>query len=156
MKPSEMPSQNRSEPWVWAYAKQSGTPRDENVSTVEVESAAMPGGKWLVYLSTGIVDRVWREYASATERGRLGSVCKCSTVMFPDAVGRPNIHVIVVYTEDREDDIRRVLRALRTELRVRQVLSYKTNAATAANEYGPGAAKYVSPAGSLDMELRRT
>ena len=63
---------------------------------------------------------------------------------------------LVVYTDDREDDIHRVLRALRTELRVRQVLSYKTNAATAANEYGPGAAKYVSPAGSLDMELRRT
>ena len=142
LNPGEMPSQNTSEPWVWAYARHSETLRG--------------GGKWLVYVSRGIVDRVWGEYASATEKGRLGYACKCSTVIKNETRGRPNTHVIVVYTEDREEELLRVLRVLRTELRVKQVLSYKTDAATLADEYGSGVAKYVSQRGSFGMERRRT
>ena len=141
LNPGEMPSQDTSEPWVWAYARHPET--------------LGGGGKWLVYVSRGIVDRVWGEYAAATENGRLGFASKCSTAMKNETRGRPNTHVIVVYTEDREEELLRVLRVLRTELRVKQVLSYKTDAATLADEYGSGIAKYVSQRGSLDMERRR-
>jgi hypothetical protein len=153
MNRAEMPSQNTSEPWVFAYARRSETSKRANSSK---RDAPTGNGKWLVYVPERVVDSVWREYAAATEEGRLGSACKCSTVMCKDDSKQPNTYVIVVYTLDREDELLRVLRALRTELRVKQTLSYKTNAATLANEYGQGVAKYVSPAGSLDMELRRT
>jgi hypothetical protein len=95
---------------------------------------------------------VWTEYAAATRSGRLGIAAEVSTQPDP----RFPVHVIIVYTRDYNDvdDVRRVLRALRTKHGVQQNLGYKTGEATLSGHYGEGVSLYTSRAGSLDMRRR--
>lgn len=131
---------NEQEHWIWAYP-----PGRDREPTPRV-------GKWVVRIPTGVIDRVWKEYADATGNGHLGISTKRSTEARRAAAGQGS-HVIVVYTRDYEDrnDVRRVLRALRVDLRVKQNLSYKTDEATLAGRYGEGVSLYVGPPGSLDV-----
>lgn len=89
---------------------------------VSVEMAGWPVydqrfvGKWQVFVDGDNVDEAWIKIASLVLAGELGPSAKVSTAKpNPNAVGGPNMHVVIVYAQDWRDltDLRRILRKLR-------------------------------------------
>jgi hypothetical protein len=143
---NKSPSGNRKDAWLYASAP-GAVARGRFV------------GKWMPRVSADVVDDLWSQIASATERGELGSAAKVSTLLNnesnPHGAGA-SLHVICVYTADCRDadDVGRVLAALR-QLGITERLSYKEDGATYANIYGRGAALYVAQPGSNVPDRRR-
>ncbi|HEX5117828.1 MAG TPA: putative phosphothreonine lyase domain-containing protein [Pseudonocardiaceae bacterium] len=122
-----------------------------------LQSAGQAWGKWLVFVPVRYVDQYWQIIKQAVQDGKLGPSAKVATARpNPDEVD-PTRRPIVVYTTDwrDEDDVRRVLRGLRS-LGINWRLTYKTNEATSAGIYGRHAGAYVSPSGSSDFINRTT
>lgn len=112
-------------------------------------------GKWLVFVPVRYVDQYWRIVKEAVQDGKLGPAAKVATARpNPDETDPTRRH-IVVYTSDwrDEDDVRRVLRGLRS-LGISLRLTYKIDETTTAGVYGRYAGAYVSPSGSSDLTNR--
>jgi hypothetical protein len=94
------------------------------------------GGKWMIFVPLGEIDRAWETIKRAVERGQLGGSAKVATALAnPNALSTQE-RVVCVYTYDVEDrqDVFRVRAALR-ELGFTQKMPYKTDAATRAGQY---------------------
>lgn len=141
--PDLKPSTVTSKPYLWAFC-----PARE-------QRTANSGGKWLVFVPVAEVDSWWSEIRRAVEAGELGNQAKVATAYDNALAVSAKLRVICVYTPDWADkaDVGRVLAGLR-ELGVGWRLSYKTNDATRAGQYGDRAAIYVSQAGSMTFEDR--
>jgi hypothetical protein len=101
------------------------------------------------------VNDVWKLVVGELEAGTLGPTAKVASAL-PNPNGRnPKVRLICVYTSNwrDKDDVRRVLRQLRT-LGFQERLSYKTDDDTIAGGYGSGSAIYVSQPGSNDFVVR--
>lgn len=109
-------------------------------------------GKWLIFVPSEYVDKVWQAIRDETIKGNLGIDAKCAT-----AKSRNPVKLICVYTKDYrdDDDLRRVLIALR-KLGIAQRLNYKTDQATINLEYGPGSSLYTSPPNSVGFKTPKT
>jgi hypothetical protein len=97
------PSKVTDDYWVWAEVL-SRPYEEEN------------GGKWQVFVDREYVDEAWSSVAAGVLAGELGPSAKVSTAKpNPNAVGGPNLHVLIVYAGDWRDisDLRRILRKLR-------------------------------------------
>lgn len=112
-------------------------------------------GKWLLFVGVSNIDDAWELVRAETEAGRLGIAAKASTArQNPNA--RPGSgKLICVYTRDYRDsaDVGRVLARLR-EIGFKGRLSYKTDQATLAGQYGRGTSIYTSPPGSAEFISR--
>jgi len=98
------PSQIADEYWV--HVTMVGWPAHDNSHV----------GKWQVFVSREHVDEAWTKVASLVLAGELGPSAKVSTARpNPNAVGGPDMHVVIVYAQDWRDltDLRRILRKLR-------------------------------------------
>jgi hypothetical protein len=73
-------------------------------------------GKWMLFLSPGVADEVWRTVARATANGTLG----CSAKIGPakGIIGAGGVVCCCVYVQDCtcRPEVQRVLRALQTDL----------------------------------------
>ena len=129
MKPSEV----NDEPWVWAQRMHRPYP-----------PATERSGKWLVYVDQSYVDNAWEPIRAATEAGWLGSSAKVATAYANPHATSARAKVICVYTYDWMDevDVMRVRDELRSRCAVKRAISYKADADTIADNYGPGLAKY--------------
>jgi hypothetical protein len=139
-----LPTEVAAHWWIHAYADKGPQP------------AGQASGKWLVFVPVRYVDQYWRIVKQAVEDGKLGPAAKVATARpNPDEID-PTRRPIVVYTTDwrDEDDVRRVLRGLRS-LGISWRLTYKTDEATMTGVYGRHAGTYVSPSGSSDL-INRT
>jgi hypothetical protein len=127
------PSEVQDEPWVWAHRTHGNYP-----------SATARSGKWLVYVDESYVDNAWEPVRAATEAGRLGSSAKVATAYRNPHATSARAKVMCVYTYDWMDeaDVMRVREELRTSCAVKRAISYKSDADTLADNYGPGLAKY--------------
>ncbi len=116
-----------------------------------IESAAPSGnwsqnsGKWLLFISTGRVDSVWKIIDSEAKAGRLGIAAKVATAKHNELSTSPSVRLICVYTYDctNLDDVRRVRQRLR-ELGFVKKISYKTDAATTEGKYAQNGDKKIS------------
>lgn len=93
-------------------------------------------GKWLVFVKTSDVDKVWAKIKEATEDGKLGGAAKVSTgKQNPNAVDMDK-KVICVYTYDWADggDVRRVRAELR-KLGITEKIPYKSDSDTLSGKY---------------------
>lgn len=109
----------------------------------------------MVFVPVRYVDQYWRVVKEAVRDGKLGPAAKVATARPNPNETDPTRRPIVVYTSDwrDEDDVRRVLRGLRS-LGISWRLTYKTDEATAAGVYGRHAGTYVSRSGSSDLTNR--
>ena len=116
-----------------------------------IESAAPSGswsensGKWLLFISTGRIDSVWRIINLETKAGRLGIAAKVATAKHNELSTSASVRLICVYTYDCNDldDVRRVRQQLR-ELGFIKKISYKTDAATIEGKYSQNGDKKIS------------
>jgi hypothetical protein len=112
------------------------------------KSKGVTDGKWMLFLSTNMVDDVWRKVAKTTLDGTLGCAAKVAT---DDGSGRPRL--ICVYTADftDEEDVRRVLNKMQelNLIKREQGIYYKCDAYTyldimSGNDYKLQASMYSS------------
>ncbi len=116
-----------------------------------IESAAPSGNwsenseKWLLFISTGRIDSVWRIIDLETKAGRLGIAAKVATAKHNELSISTRVRLICVYTYDctNLDDVRRVRQRLR-ELSFVKKISYKTDAATNEGKYSQNGDKKIS------------
>jgi hypothetical protein len=116
-----------------------------------IESTAPSGnwsensGKWLLFISTGRVDSVWRIIDLETKAGRLGIAAKVATAKHNELSTSTSVRLICVYTYDCTDldDVRRVRQRLR-ELGFVKKISYKTDAATIEGKYAQNGDRKIS------------
>jgi hypothetical protein len=113
-------------------------------------------GKWLVFVPVRYIDYYWTITRQAVLDGKLGPAAKVATARPNPRQTDPTRRVIVVYTADwtDEDDVRRVLHALR-ELGISWRITYKTDDDTTRGVYGRHAATYISESNSLQFATRK-
>jgi len=90
--------------------------------------AKILSGKWMMFVKTPDVDRVWAVIVHGVVSGRLG----CTAKVGPKSSAHPcETHLICVYTDDfrDKDDVDRVLKELR-RLGFEAGMSYKADVAT--------------------------
>ncbi|MEV6058144.1 putative phosphothreonine lyase domain-containg protein [Streptomyces sp. NPDC052107] len=146
--PLDTPSTVTGAPWLWATAPDAPDPdADEHLAVTAY-------GKWLWFLPVRALDAGWRTVKTAVEAGQLGPRAKVAT-LGNSFDGDPTRRPVVIYTVNHhdEDDVRRVLVALRA-LGIHDSLAYKTDEATEHGEYGDGTSIYTSPAGTTKV-IRR-
>ncbi len=102
-------------------------------------------GKWLLFVSVGRVDSVWKVIDQETRSGRLGTAAKVATAMPNDLSNGSSVRLICVYTYDCTDldDVRRVRQRLR-DLGFAKKIPYKTDAATLDGKYIQNGHKKIS------------
>ena len=112
--------------WIYAKREKGKYPKPTGSS-----------GKWLIYVSSEDVDKVWDKIKKATEAGKLGGSSKVATAK---AKANPNstskVKVICVYTYNWQDevDVRRVREQLR-KLGIENKISYKADEDTMLGKY---------------------
>lgn len=111
---------------VWLYAEPAAKPLYDSDLV----------GKWQVFVPRSVVDKVWAEFAGATERGELGISAKVSAALSNPNAHDPNSHVVILYAADWRDldDLRRILRRIRAS-GVEQSVYFKRDRETLAGRY---------------------
>jgi hypothetical protein len=119
------PSKEKREYWLFAERKVGSYPEHTE-----------RGGKWLIFVPTDAVDRVWHAIKQAIEQGKLGSSAKVSTAKPNPNSTDSSRHVICVYTYDALDeaDVRQIRSSLR-DLGITSKIPYKTDDATIRGKY---------------------
>ena len=98
--------------------------------------ATMYSGKWLIFVSLGRLDAVWRKIKYATENGQLGPESKTATAKPNSLAGKSKQKVICVYTYDWTDD--QDVKRTRDELKNLGIvwkIPYKTDQDTLDGKY---------------------
>ena len=103
------------------------------------------GGKWLIFVPSSEIDKVWQEIKLAVEAGKLGDNAKVSTAKPNPNSADPTKHVICVYTYDATDidDVMRIRQQLR-KLGIVLKIPYKTDNATISGRYEKNGHKHIS------------
>lgn len=94
----------RNDYWVYAQRKMGGYPAHTS-----------RGGKWLVFVNSHNLDKIWTKIRIAVEEGKLGGMAKAATAKPNSHARNSNRKVICVYTYDWKD--RRDVKRIREELR---------------------------------------
>lgn len=120
----------------WAYAQRKVGEYPEHTSR---------GGKWLIFVSSHNLGKVWTKVKGAVEEGRLGSVAKAAGAMRNSHSQNSKAKVICVYTYDWKDhqDVKRIREELRKIGIVRKI-SYKTDEDTERGIYNANRSEKVS------------
>ena len=147
-----LPSQVTDEWWLTVHAEHG---EERPVRADPAHHGESTVGKWLVFVPVRYIDQYWHVTRQAVRDGTLGPAAKVATARPHPRQSDPTRRVIVVYTVDwtDEDDVRRVLQALRA-LGVTWRITYKTDEDTDRGIYGRHAAVYISPSDSADFTKR--
>jgi hypothetical protein len=118
------PSTVRKDEWIWAKRK-TGSYKEDTKNC----------GKWLIFLTSAQVDKVWKLVKESVENGKLGNIAKVST-LYKTLGSRPNRHVICVYTYNWKDenDVRLIRLALK-RIGITWKISYKSDTDTELGKY---------------------
>jgi len=130
----KLPSKATSEYWIYAERKTGIYPQH-----------SVHGGKWLIFVSSHSVDRIWAKIKNATERGRLGGIAKVATAKVNPDFASSKVKVICVYTYDWRDeqDAKRIREELR-KIGIIRKIAYKTDEDTDRGRYVATGAKRIS------------
>ena len=111
--------------WIYAERKKEVYPE-----------ATIRSGKWLIFVSPGRLDALWRKIKYATENGKLGYESKTTTAKPNSLAGKSRQKVICVYTYDwtDEEDVRRVRSELK-KLGIVWRIPYKSDQDTSDGKY---------------------
>jgi hypothetical protein len=112
-----------------------------------VNASTRWGGKWLLYLTKGPeLDHAWKKVRLATENGLLGPASKVATNKLNRNAVDHTIGVIVVYTENSNDerDCMRVANALRDIMDYPSKMCYKAHEASGSTPYAVSGDKCIS------------
>jgi len=118
----------------WVYAQRKVGTYPEHTSR---------GGKWLIFVGSRYLSRIWRQIKIAVEEGRLGGSAKVPR--HGSRAQNQSNGVICVYTYDWKDceDVKRIRDALRKIGIVRKI-SYKTDEDTERGIYGTNSTEKIS------------
>ena len=118
--------------WVYAQRKKGKYP--EHTSH---------GGKWLIFVGSHNLSRIWNKIKIAVEEGRLGGLAKASR--HGSRVQSSVNGVICVYTYDWNDhqDVERIREELR-KIGIIRKISYKTDEDTERGVYSVNSAEKIS------------
>ena len=99
------------------------------------------GGKWLVFVGSHNLSRIWNKIKIAVEKGKLGSLAKTSRAEHQSSSNG----VICVYTYDWKDrqDVQRIREELR-KLGIIRKISYKTDEDTVRGIYRANSSEKIS------------
>jgi len=116
----------------WTYAQRKKGKYPEHTSH---------GGKWLVFVGSHNLSRVWNKIKIAVEKGTLGSLAKASRAEHQNS----STGVICVYTYDWKDrqDVQRIREELR-KIGIIRKISYKTDEDTERGIYQANNSEKVS------------
>lgn len=122
-------------PWIYAI----------NDTTDYSSAVGNEGGKWMVMIYKEQMDTMWVKIRESLMAGKLGKEAKCSTMMPNPNSPSSRIGVIIVYTNNAENetDIMRIRSVLR-DLGVSWKIGYKTDKATLNGQYNIKGKKRVS------------
>ncbi len=120
----------------WVYAERHKGEYPEHTSS---------GGKWLIFVGTYFLDKLWEKIKFATEEGKLGGMAKTSTAKINPDFPNSKIKVICVYTYDWRDeqDVKRIREELR-KTGITRKISYKTDEDTQSGKYRTGGISKLS------------
>lgn len=120
----------------WMYAQRKAGEYPEHSSR---------GGKWLIFVSSYNLAKVWTKIKIAVEEGRLGDMAKATGAMRNSHSQNSNTKVICVYTYDWEDtqDVKRIREELR-KIGIIRKISYKTDEDTERGVYSADKSAKVS------------
>ena len=118
----------------WIYAQRKNGEYPEHTSR---------GGKWLIFVSSHNLSRIWNKIKIAVEEGRLGELAKAPRhSVYAQSSGSG---VIRVYTYDWKDrqDVERIREELR-KIGIIRKISYKTDEDTERGIYRANSSEKVS------------
>jgi len=120
----------------WVYAQRKDGKYPEHTSR---------GGKWLIFVGSHNLNRMWAKVQIAVEKGRLGSMAKAPAAKLDSHSRNSNAKVICVYTYDWKDrqDVERVREELR-KIGITRKISYKTDEDTERGIYHANGSEKVS------------
>lgn len=120
----------------WTYAQRKNGEYPEHTSR---------GGKWLIFVGSHNLDRVWAKVKNAVEDGRLGGIAKASNPKHESYSRNSSSKVICVYTYDCKDiqDVQRIREELRKVGVIRKI-SYKTDEDTERGIYHTNSNEKIS------------
>jgi len=118
----------------WIYAQRKNGEYPEHTSR---------GGKWLIFVSSHNLSRIWNKIKIAVEEGRLGGLAKASR--HRSRAQSSNNGVICVYTYDWKDrqDVERTREELR-KLGIIRKISYKSDEDTERGMYHTNSSEKIS------------
>jgi len=118
----------------WTYAQRKNGEYPEHTSC---------GGKWLIFVGSHNLSRIWSKVKVAVEEGKLGGLAKTSRRGSPTQSSKNR--VICVYTYDWKDyqDVRRIREELR-KLGIIRKTSYKTDEDTEQGIYRTSSSEKIS------------
>lgn len=121
----DKPSETYGTYWIYTERKRGKYPKPTQRS-----------GKWLIFVATKNIDKVWAEIKKATEEGKLGNSAKVATAEPSPLAGKSKARVICVYTYDWKDekDVKRVREGLR-RIGITNKIPYKTDRDTLGGKY---------------------
>ena len=101
----------------WTYAQRKNGKYPEHTSR---------GGKWLIFVGSHNLSRIWSKIKIAVEEGKLGGLAKVPR--HSSRAQSPSSGVICVYTYDWKDaqDVKRIREELR-KIGIIRKISYKTD-----------------------------
>ncbi|MDP3024500.1 MAG: DUF1917 domain-containing protein [candidate division Zixibacteria bacterium] len=128
------PSEVTEDYWVYATRKVGKYPE-----------STLRSGKWLVFVESENVDKVWAKIQKAVEEGKLGGSAKVATAKSNSLAGKSKVKVICVYTYDWADekDVKRIREELR-KLCIKNKIPYKTDEDTLSGKYKRTGYKKIS------------
>jgi len=118
----------------WTYAQRKNGKYPEHTSR---------GGKWLIFVGSHNLSRIWSKIKIAVEEGKLGGLAKVPR--HSSRAQSPSSGVICVYTYDWKDaqDVKRIREELR-KIGIIRKISYKTDEDTERGIYRANSSEKVS------------
>jgi|SRR3989344_7638173 len=119
------PSRLTDDYWVYAERQKGKYPKHTS-----------RGGKWLIFVSSHYLDKIWLKIKTATREGKLGRMAKVATSKLNPDFQNSKGKVICVYTYDWKDEID--VKRIRDELRsigITRKIAYKTDEDTDQGRY---------------------
>jgi len=122
---NDLPSNTTRDYWIYAERKIGKYPKH-----------SVRGGKWLLFVNSKNIDRIWAKIKIATEEGRLGGLAKTATMKVNPDFPISKVKVICVYTYDWQDgdDVKRIREELR-KIGITRKIAYKTDDDTDQGKY---------------------
>lgn len=120
----------------WVYAQRKNGEYPEHTSR---------GGKWLIFMNSYNLGKIWTRVKIAVEEGRLGGIAKASNPKHESYSKNSSSKVICVYTYDWKDiqDVQRIREELRKVGIIRKI-SYKADEDTERGIYRANSSEKVS------------
>ncbi len=94
------------------------------------------GGKWLIFVSSHNIDRIWIKIKTALENGHLSGIAKAATAKSAGGLPNSKAKLICVYTYDQRDeqDVKKIREELR-KIGITRKIAYKADEDTDLGRY---------------------